>query len=163
MIDKFSISLPGQTEEQYANTSIEQTREFIDWKKLMTLLTLVAAPLPDEQALQDYAEKLSEHGTVIASIDQFAQVPAWFDEFEVKTENPVIVPPGTHSDPKDDEEEEKIRNTDYERLVNVKRMLFKINQTNTRVLKVEAFINTLKDLTTMAAGCSNFHAFLFGE
>jgi hypothetical protein len=51
MVDKFSIRPPGLTEEQYANTSIESTREFIDWKKLMTLLTLVSAPMPDEQAL----------------------------------------------------------------------------------------------------------------
>ena len=54
-------------------------------------------------------------------------MPAWFDDFEVQTETPVIVPPGTHSDPEEDEEEEKMRNTDYERLANVKRMLFKIN------------------------------------
>lgn len=51
MVDKFSIRPPGLTEEQYANTFIESTREFVDWKKLMTLLTLVVAPLPDEQAL----------------------------------------------------------------------------------------------------------------
>jgi hypothetical protein len=51
MVDKFSIRPPGLTEEQYTNTSIESTREFIDWKKLMTLLTLVSAPMPDEQAL----------------------------------------------------------------------------------------------------------------
>jgi len=54
-------------------------------------------------------------------------VPAWFDEFESKTENPVSLPIGTHSDPEDQEEEERIKNTDYERLVNVKRLLFKIN------------------------------------
>jgi hypothetical protein len=40
-------------------------------------------------------------------------MPAWFDEFEVKTENPIVIAPGTHSDPEDDEEEEKLRNTDY--------------------------------------------------
>ena len=90
-------------------------------------------------------------------------MPAWFDDFEVQTETPVIVPPGTHSDPEEDEEEEKMRNTDYERLANIKRMLFKINQTNTRVLKVDSFINTLRELTQMAEGFPSFHAYVFGE
>jgi hypothetical protein len=163
MVDKFSIRPPGLTEEQYANTSIESTREFVDWKKLMTLLTLVVAPLPDEQALQEYAEKLSEHGPVLSSPELFAKVPAWFDDFEVQTETPIIVPPGTHSDPEEDEEEEKMRNTDYDRLANIKRMLFKINQTNTRVLKIDSFINTLRELIQMAEGFPSFHAYVFGE
>lgn len=81
----------------------------------------------------------------------------------MQTETPVIVPPGTHSDPEDDEEEEKMRNTDYERLANIKRMLFKINQSNTRVLKVDTLISTLRELTQMADGFPSFHAYVFGE
>ena len=56
-----------------------------------------------------------------------------------------------------------MRNTDYERLANIKRMLFKINQSNTRVLKVDTLISTLRELTQMADGFPSFHAYVFGE
>ena len=112
----------------------------------MTAFTLIMSPIPSEETLSDYAESLGGADAVISSMEHFAKVPAWFDDFEVRTENPVVVQPGTLSDPEDDEEEEKMRNTDTERLANVKRMLFKINQTNTKVLKVGAFIENLKEL-----------------
>ncbi len=163
IIEKLSVRPPGLDEETYANSSIESTREFVDWKKLMTLFTLIMAPMPDEHDLQDYAESLEKVGHSITNADQFTKVPAWFDEFEIKAENPVIVPPGTHSDPEDDAEEEKLKNTDHQRLINVKKMLFKINQTNTRILKVDSFIRTLKELVEMSQGCPNFHSFIFGE
>ena len=73
-------------------------------------------------------------------------MPAWFDDFEVRSETPVTVAPGTHSDAEDEAEEERARNTDYVRLQMVKKMLFKVNQTNTRVLKVDSFISTLREL-----------------
>jgi len=79
---------------------------------LLTLFTLMMAPLPDEEDLQAYQARLADPA-VLASADKFAQVPAWFDAFEAKTETPVALPPGTLSDPEDQEEEERIKNTDY--------------------------------------------------
>jgi hypothetical protein len=163
MIEKFSILPPGQDAESYANNSIDQTREFVDWKKFLTVLTLLMAPLPDQQDLEAYQASLEKHGAHIMDSETFAQVPAWFDDFEVKAETPVVVLPGTHSDPEDDAEEEKLKNTDHERLAKVKKMLFKINQSNTRVLSVQEYIENLKDLAERAQGCPNFHSFIFGE
>jgi hypothetical protein len=51
IIEKLSVRPPGLDEETYANSSIESTREFVDWKKLMTLFTLIMAPMPDEHDL----------------------------------------------------------------------------------------------------------------
>jgi hypothetical protein len=53
------------------------------------------APLLDEKALEEYTESLSHHGTTITSAETLAEVPAWFDEFESRTENPVSMPIGT--------------------------------------------------------------------
>ncbi len=52
LIEKFKISPPGHSEEEhYANTSIENAREFVDWKKLLTVFTLIMAPLPDDEEI----------------------------------------------------------------------------------------------------------------
>lgn len=100
---------------------------------------------------------------MLHSADQLAQVPAWFDDFEVIIENPIAINMQPTNDSDEDEEEAANRNKDLERLASIKHLLFKIYQTNTKVLKVKDFVKSLRELTQIAQGCPNFHSFLFGE
>ena len=156
MISKFSILPPGQQDEHYANTSVEKSREFVDWKKILTVFTLLMAPLPSDDSLNDYSTALLSLGPSISNPDVFSDIPAWFDTFEIRTENPVAAPVH-HSDASEDEDDEESRNSDPERLVKIKLLLFKIHQSNTRVLKVEEYIKSIREITEMANGFQNFH------
>ena len=49
LIEKFSVLPPGQDAETYANTSVDMSRrDFVNWKKLLTALTLIMTPLPED-------------------------------------------------------------------------------------------------------------------
>jgi hypothetical protein len=69
----------------------------------------------------------------------------------------------TEGDEEEDEEEAANRNKDLERLASIKHLLYKIHQTNTRVVKVKDYVRSLHEITEIAAGYPNFHSFLFGE
>lgn len=63
-------------------------------------------------------------GEVLHSGDQLARVPAWFDDFEVITENPVAITMQPTNDSDEDEDEAANRNKDFERLTSIKKLLF---------------------------------------
>ncbi len=63
-------------------------------------------------------------GEVLYSSDQLAQVTAWFDDFEVITENPVAITMQPTNDSDEDEDEAANRNKDFERLLSIKKLLF---------------------------------------
>ena len=58
----------------------------------MTMFALIMSPMADLETLDKYEESLLQTaGEVLSSPEQLAQVPAWFDDFEVITENPVAI------------------------------------------------------------------------
>ena len=63
-------------------------------------------------------------GEVLHSGDQLAQVTAWFDDFEVITENPVAITMQPTNDSDEDEDEAANRNKDFDRLSSIKKLLF---------------------------------------
>ena len=128
------------------------------------MFALIMSPMADLETLDKYEESLLQAaGEVLNSPEQLAQVPAWFDDFEVITENPVAISMQPTNDSDEDEEEAANRNKDFERLASIKRLLFSVYQTNTKVLKVKDFIKGLREVTELAAGCPNFHSYLFAE
>lgn len=129
----------------------------------MTMFTLIMSPMADLETLDKYEEALLQVGEVLHSADQLAHLPAWFDDFEVIIENPIAITMQPTNDSDEDEEEAANRNKDFERLASIKKLLFKVHQTNTKVVKVKDFIQSLREVTELAAGCPNFHSFLFGE
>lgn len=52
-------------------------------------------------------------GEVLHSGDQLAQVTAWFDDFEIITENPVAITMQPTNDSDEDEDEAANRNKDF--------------------------------------------------
>ena len=50
---------------------------------------------------------------MLHSADQLAQVPAWFDDFEVIIENPIAINMQPTNDSDEDEEEAANRNKDF--------------------------------------------------
>jgi hypothetical protein len=64
----------------------------VDWKKILTVFTLLMTPLPNEEALNEYSASLKSLGSSISNPELFLDVPAWFDRFEIRTENPVAAP-----------------------------------------------------------------------
>ena len=56
------------------------------------MFALIMSPMADLETLDKYEESLLQAaGEVLNSPEQLAQVPAWFDDFEVITENPVAI------------------------------------------------------------------------
>ena len=135
----------------------------INWKKLMTMLALIMSPMPALETIDKYEEQLLQSGELIHSAEQLAKVPAWFDDFEVITENPVAITLQPTADSDEDEDEAANRNKDFERLASVKRLLFNVHQTNTQVLKVKDLVQAIREVTELAAGYPNYHSFLFDE
>lgn len=62
MIQKVAVVPPMSEHSEYANSSVQQLREFVDWKKLLTMFALLMSPLPDSEHLAEYKEDLMEHG-----------------------------------------------------------------------------------------------------
>lgn len=69
----------------------------------------------------------------------------------------------TIDDAEEDEDEDegpKIPR-DFQRLRDIKAMLFRVHQTNTKVVRVSDVISSLTSLFSMASGHTNFHTYLF--
>jgi hypothetical protein len=56
--NRLKLTLPGQEVSIYSTHSQAGQREFFDWKKLMTMLTLLGAPLPSQADLDQYQTEL---------------------------------------------------------------------------------------------------------
>ena len=72
MVQKFQVVPPG---EQPLYADEQQVVEFMDWKKVFTMFTLLMSPLPDTEAIENYQQLLLEvapHGEV--SAEQFINV-----------------------------------------------------------------------------------------
>ncbi len=166
MIQKVAAVPPGSKQDSYGGGTAAEQREMINWKNIMTMFALIMSPIPDLESIDKYEADLltSGDGGVLHTPDQLSKIPAWFDDFEVLTENPVAITlqPTNDSD-EDDEDEAANRNKDQARLAAIKGMLFKIHQSNTQVVKVKEYIQSIREVTELAAGYPNYHSFLFGE
>ena len=77
------------------------------------MFSLIMSPMGDLETLDKYEEALLQVGEVLHNADQLAQVPAWFDDFEVIIENPIVINMQPTNDSDEDEEEAANRNKDF--------------------------------------------------